>query len=224
MPLIKKNILSFFYFLIGIPYAYYRVFPDNQKLLIFKSAILLLLILNYFILVKRVNVFFTAVLILELVGGILFSLNTENFILGLTFFLLTNLLLTVIITKNIGVIKEKDIRIILLIVSIIILATTYFTFQNIGYIKALLIIFAIVFSILLSLSYANYKKSATKFAILFLTGILLFTFRYMIGGYVRLVESNKVLILIESISYVIGLFLLSKAMIVHSKENTLSIH
>lgn len=216
--ILANKILITLYFLVAIVYTYYRLFIDIQKLLIFKSALLILLILQYLFATKKTNYIFLFILILEFIGGLLFSFSSENFLVGVTFFFLINLLLTVIVTKDIESIKTKDISKALIFIILIIITTTYFTFKSTGYMRLLLIIFAAIFSLLISLSYINYKRISNDYTLYFFIGVVLFLFRYMIGGYVRLVESNKILILIESISYVLGLFLLCKAMIIDSKE------
>lgn len=219
ISLVKNNLLLVFYFVISMVYIYYRLFLDVDELLFFRSFALVLLVLNYSLKVKKLNFLFLAVLLLEFIAGYIFLLSDNGFIEGLAIFLIINLLLTVIITKRIGVIEKEEVAKTAMILGVILLVATYFIFKSAGHIKFLLVIFGIVFSVLLSCSYLDYKKNSGVFSVWFLVGVMLFLVRYIFAGYTRLLQNNDVLNVFEALSYIFGIFCFTKAMIsVDEKE------
>lgn len=218
MNLIKNNILILLYFITSFCYIYNKVNLDISKMLIFKTVMLFFLILNYFMSVKKANVFYGLILLVELIGGFLFTLSNDNIVIGIGFFFVVNLLLTILITKRIGLIRNRDVIIMFFIAAFIIVPSTYFTFKTIGNLKLFILLFAIVFSLLVSFSYINYKKLPNSFGKWFLIGVTFFIFRYMVGGYVHLVNNNTGLFIIEGASYVLGVYCLSKSMIIDANQ------
>lgn len=213
MSLVKNNILLTLYFVMSILYAYYRLFLDIDELLFFRSSALILLFLNYAFKVKKVDFLFLIVLLLEFIAGYVFLLNDNGFVQGLAIFLIINLLLTVIITKRIGIIDKEDVTKIASIFGATLLVAVYFIFKSAGHIRLLLVVFGVVFSMVLSCSYLDYKKNKGVFSIWFLVGVVLFLVRYILAGYTRLLESNNALNILEALSYIIGIFCFTKAMI-----------
>lgn len=220
MNSIKKNITTILFFITSLVYVYYKVFFDIDRLLALKILMNSLLVINYFLSTKKIDLLFSAILILELIGGGIFIANDENIVLGMGFFFIINLMLTLIVTKKTELINSKDTLIMTLIVSIIVVTATYFTFLSMGYIKLFIMLFAVVFSLLMSFSFINFKKTPNHYSFLFFLGVFLFLLRYLAGGYVRLVERNNILIIIETISFVLGIFFLTKAMFHDSKQDT----
>lgn len=104
--------------------------------------------------------------------------------------------------------------------SLIIVTATYFTFLRMGHIKLFIMLFAVVFSLLLSFSFINFKKLPNHYSFLFFLGVVLFLIRYLAGGYARLVERNNLLITLETVSFILGIFCISKAMIFDAKQTS----
>lgn len=214
--LVKHNVLLILYFVISVLYIYYRLYYDINELLFFRSLALVLLVLNYVFKVEKMNFLFLTVLLLEFIAGYVYLLN--SFVSGLTIFLIINLLLTVIITNRIGVIEKEDVTKIAMISGVTLLVATYFIFKSAGNIKFLLVIFGVVFSVLLSCSYLDYKKNSGVFSIWFMIGVVLFLMRYILAGYIRLLESSDFLKILEALCYIIGIFCLTRALILDNER------
>lgn len=211
MAFSKKSISLFLFIIVSINYVFFRVVENEELMYVFKPLVIFTLAVHYLISANRINRLYILVLVFQLIGDFIFvKEDMDSFMLGIGFFFMINILLSLIITNRIGIINPKDIFRVFIPVSIIILAIVYVIFASVGFIKVLVLTFTLTVAVLLSASvkyYAVFKRESSKWMP---AGVILTIVCYISAGAIRLIKPNVLFSVLESSTYCFSVYCYSR--------------
>lgn len=217
---ILRLILVVFFVALSILYTKVKLDNDTGLMQTFSALAVFVLLIYYTTASIKVNIHYIAALVSLLVADLLFVYDEFYlYMSGLTFFLLYNASLLMILIGKIGLIKKSHLYKIVIPTTILFLSLTYLVFAGLSNLKALIIIFGVILSFLISAALGYYTQSSKKSSIIMLIGVLLLVANYVFGGMNKLLLPSNYYEILESISYSVGIFLITKAMIIEDKNN-----
>lgn len=218
----KNNIFLLMFCMVSVAYGYGIAYNLNSIIYFFKPFIVLSIALHYIVNTKWLNKRFLTALIFALLGDVLFNITTPQFfIFAMSSFLIFILLLMTIAAEKSGEINFKP---LLLATIPFVLILTYVLkkyLNDVGSISILLAVFGVIVVVLSAFSTHAYYKKRDITTLYFFLGTLAFILASISKGLKQFALVSDVNIkLMNTLCYVISLFLFSRAMIVDEKVST----
>lgn len=186
-----------------------------------KFVVVLLLVVHYLTLKTKINYLFIVILLFEMIGdAIMMYYNVDNFMLGLPFFFVVNVLLILMMVERVKIIKLRYVLLFFIVSLSVILPIVYFVFAEVGFMLFIVVSFGVVVSMLMAGVFYYFKinpqKKSAKWLLL---SVLLLVLLYVFGGYTRLVSQEPMMRLMTSLTYLGHLYSFVRFIEIDEQEN-----
>lgn len=219
MTLSKKNISLALYFVVSCAYVFFRVHDSRQLMYIFKTLVVVMLTVTYLVSITKISRLYVLILVFQLIGDLIFvKEDIDSFMLGIGFFFIINILLSLMVSEKIGVINPKDIFKIFIPVLIGILSVVYVIFASVGFIKVLVLTFTLTVAILLSVAVKYYLVSKKASSVWMLVGVITMIACYIFAGAIRLISPHILFSVLEASAYCFSIFCYCRFVILEDIE------
>lgn len=186
---------------------------------VFKPLVVITIAVNYMVSTSKINRLFMLVYIFQIIGDTIFvKEDQESFMLGIGFFFIINVLLSLLVVYKIDVLNPKDVLKIFVPVSITILTIVYIIFASIGFVKVLILTFTLTVAILLSVATKYFLSSKKQAARWVLIGAISMTLCYIFSGTIRLVKAHFIFSVLESSFYCFSLYCYSRFVLLEDNQ------
>lgn len=219
---LKNNIFLLFFFVVSVIYGYGIANEYNTIIYFYKPFIVLSITVHYLINAKELNKRFLTALVCALLGDVLFNITTPQFfILAMSSFLAFILLLMTLAAETSGEINLKVLSLTTVPFILILTYVLYNYLNKVGSMSLLLVIFGVIVVLLSAFSTHAYYKRRDYTTLYFFLGALAFVLASISKGLKQFALVSDVDIrLMNTICYVLSLFLFTKAMAI--RENSLA--
>lgn len=159
----------------------------------------------------KINKVYVFGLISLALGDFFFAYDdAQLYIIGITFFMFYNLITIFFLVRTMGLLSKR-LKIFKRILPLIMvtLSLLYFLLSNVINIGILVLIFGSVVVLVLLISFRYYKESLKKSSAFMLAGLFLLSTSYAFAGMNKLLYENPYYSIIESLSYAIGISLIT---------------
>lgn len=159
----------------------------------------------------KINKLYVFGLVSLALGDFFFAYDdAQLYTIGITFFMFYNLITIFLLIRTMGLLNKrlKILKRILPLI-IVILSLLYFLLSNVINIGTLVLIFGTVVVSVLLISFQYYRESLKKSSAFMLAGIFLLSTSYAFAGMNKLLYENAYYSIIESLSYAVGISLIT---------------